>query len=247
MNSFSRTIDFKVYFGFSHQSTKFRFIVENVVVSIFFCDASVISRNRWTLNSDFTLVSSAHSYSLLSYVFNTNQRRRFYFYLLENDVFSFWQFYWHQLINFFAFFDKFRIFLFANFTKKFLEIVKGQPFNLIFFNLRLVPFLKAAKVNHSTRTWAFARTTKKLAIVLPLLHHTVLTLSCLLDVFDYYSFVFVENTINKHDFWFNSALRTLSLAFYRRNKELLLPQSNKTALFWIIFFLLILYPMLYWF
>jgi hypothetical protein len=67
--------------------------------------------------------------------------------------------YGHQFMNLALFFYEFRVLLFANLTKKLIEVIICKSFDLVLFDFRLVPFLKTTEMNQRTRSRTFAWTT----------------------------------------------------------------------------------------
>jgi hypothetical protein len=106
--------------------------------------------------------------------------------------------YGHQFMNLALFFYEFRILLFADLTKKLIEVIICESFDLVFFDFRLVPFLKTAEMNQGTRSRTFARTTQKFTVFLSLFKHTVLAFSRYFSRTDRYLLVTIDNSIDQH-------------------------------------------------
>ena len=146
LNSFLLIIDLQVNLRILHQGPKLRFVVINVIVSIFYYSGMVATDRRW-IHSDLALVTSAHSYSLSWNVFDTEERWIFDLNLLKDHVLSFGHVDCHQLEHSLSFLYVFWVLFFTYLTKKLLEIVVSQTFYFIFFNFGLVPSLQTEIVD----------------------------------------------------------------------------------------------------
>ena len=161
------------------QSSKFALVVKNKVLVPHLVYSRVVPRHTDIGDSDFAFMAPAYFDPIGGNVLDDHHVVGLLGNAFQHEMLACWFFNGHQLVFYVIFLNETRVFLLADLTVEFLEIVlDGAPDHFL-LDFGLVPLLQTVEVYQPASPTAFARLAKKLSFLSALAQHAVFALQCL--------------------------------------------------------------------